>query len=63
MSDFWAVITFAVCIYLSAMGVIRIGRHYSGYVEVKETFAVEQGYAEFVPDTTNGTIRFEWKEL
>ena len=30
---------------------------------VSEKWMVEQGYAEWVPNTTNGTSRFEWVDL
>jgi hypothetical protein len=61
MNDFIGVCVILVVIALSVVGFTLVSMMIVGdYRLVNDQWSVKQGYAEYIPDTTNGTVRFEW---
>ena len=63
MSDFLAALMIAIGVCVFIAGICFISAMFCDFRLVNDAWLVEQGYALFVPDTTNGTIRFEWIDL
>ena len=60
------VIAFIIGVFLVVMNVLGIYFSVSllsGDRFVKNDWAVQRGYAEYIPNATNGTMRFEWIDL